>query len=330
MLPGTRSVLVCLFTLASCAAPLGADGSGHKAGAEYSEASENDIHIEIAATSDPESWASGHGLQLMDVAYIDDLAYEMPSGVAATDPPQCDPEWEVCGNQAALLPLVGFIVGRLAIAGVQLVVRRVLAQQATRLVATQIGGRSAVISMSPQTQATIAAGGAATIYTAGRLQADLAAGIQHVQREHAPPMAEPSDGIRDLTGAAAADALLGLACNAGTADPASNCSIFFHYTDSAGFAGISSSGGTLAARNGKVYATWVPYTPSEVQTCAFVGNETTHCGRGTFVVAFRKKSHVQFSPGTQWNELIHYGTLRAPRDIELVWMGPNPFAAFGQ
>jgi hypothetical protein len=128
---------------------------------------------------------------------------------------------------------------------------------------------------------------------------------------------------------AIADSLLSEACGANTPEAAQDdCRLLFHYTNAEGYAGISSHP-EMAIRpdsQGRVFVTWVPYTPSQVvNELVFQGaNE----GKGDYMFAFRINSDVPLRPNPNSMELIHDGTLRLRTRAELVYHGPNPMAVF--
>lgn len=112
------------------------------------------------------------------------------------------------------------------------------------------------------------------------------------------------------------------AANATEADR--DCWTYFRYQSADRLANIVSSQ-AIVASSGRVYLTWLPYSPREAEIALFI-DAPSHRGRGETVIAFRKADvGVTFVPGTQWNELIHYGTLRFGSHIEPIYIGPNPF-----
>ncbi len=56
----------------------------------------------------------------------------------------------------------------------------------------------------------------------------------------------------------------------------------------------------------------------------FIGNRN-YTNKGKFVFEFKIRPGVRIEPGTQINELIHNGSLRFGRDIDLIFSGLNPF-----
>jgi hypothetical protein len=104
-----------------------------------------------------------------------------------------------------------------------------------------------------------------------------------------------------------------------------DCWMYFHYTSAAGFGEISAGGVIRANARNQVFVTWVPYSPSDAETSLFIGSPAYE-GRADYVVVFRKADPgVRFEPGTQWNELVHYGSLRLGSHVEPLYVGPNPF-----
>ncbi|MGH1342486.1 MAG: hypothetical protein ACRBN8_13080 [Nannocystales bacterium] len=127
--------------------------------------------------------------------------------------------------------------------------------------------------------------------------------------------------------AATADELLSEACGANTPDAAiDNCNLFFHYTDAAGYAGISSHPdmAILGDAQNRVFVTWIPFTPSDVRNqLVFQG---ANAGKGDYMFAFRLSADAPLRPDTNSIELVHTGTLRLRTRAELVYAGPNPMA----
>ncbi|MCR9163802.1 MAG: LDL receptor domain-containing protein [bacterium] len=128
---------------------------------------------------------------------------------------------------------------------------------------------------------------------------------------------------------AVAESLLDEACGADSPEAAQDdCRLLFHYTNAEGFAGISSHAemAILPDAQGRVFVTWVPYTPSQVvNELVFQGaNE----GKGDYMFAFRINSDVHLEPNPNTMELIHHGTLRLRTRAEVVYAGPNPMAVF--
>ncbi len=104
-----------------------------------------------------------------------------------------------------------------------------------------------------------------------------------------------------------------------------DCWLFFHYTHERRFNQFLIDGTIRANKDNKVYVTWLPYTPKEGMSALFIDNPD-YKGKTDYVIAFRKKDPgIKFYPGTQWNELLHDGSLRSPRNIEIVYAGKNPF-----
>lgn len=137
----------------------------------------------------------------------------------------------------------------------------------------------------------------------------------------------PAPSEEDAELATAANALLSEACGPNTPESAiDNCNLFFHYTDAAGYAGISShpDQAILGDSSNRVFVTWIPYTPSQVRNeLVFQGD---NAGKGDYVFAFRLNSDVPLRPDTSYIELVHEGTLRLRTRAEIVYAGPNPMA----
>jgi hypothetical protein len=74
---------------------------------------------------------------------------------------------------------------------------------------------------------------------------------------------------------------------------------------------------------GQVFATELQAGPRAAQEALF-GNFPTHAGRGAYVIEFTPKQGVFFRMGKP-GELIHQGTLRFGRQIEINFAGPNPY-----
>jgi hypothetical protein len=98
---------------------------------------------------------------------------------------------------------------------------------------------------------------------------------------------------------------------------------FLHYTDEKGWQGISSSG-LIRAHKKKVFVTQQQLDPQTVEQAVFAGN-SAYAGRGAYVIIFTVREGVVFQPGTQPNELVHFGSLRDGRHIDIVYSGPNQF-----
>ena len=107
-----------------------------------------------------------------------------------------------------------------------------------------------------------------------------------------------------------------------SADDASG-PVLRHYTDRAGYEAILSSQMLRANARGQVFATEAAMGAAEAEQVLFIGART-HAGRGAYVFEFRARSGVLFSPGKP-GELIHRGTLRFGRQLELLFSGPNPY-----
>ena len=99
---------------------------------------------------------------------------------------------------------------------------------------------------------------------------------------------------------------------------------FLHYTDEKGWRGIDSSG-VIRSRQKRVYATMERLNPQTVELALFAGNPA-YSGRGQFVIIFTVREGIIFHPGTQPNELDHFGSLRNGRHIDIVYSGTNHFA----
>ena len=97
-----------------------------------------------------------------------------------------------------------------------------------------------------------------------------------------------------------------------------------HYTDDTGLAGIQESGLIQANANNQVYVTNKALNSRDAFYDLFIG-APTHAGRGDNVIEFTVKGGAELVPGTQPGELIHYGSLRFGRHIEVHYSGPNPY-----
>lgn len=77
-----------------------------------------------------------------------------------------------------------------------------------------------------------------------------------------------------------------------------------------------------ANARGQVFATKAAMSAEQAEQVLFIGS-STHAGRGAYVFEFFAKPGVLFSPG-KTGELIHQGSLRFGRHLELLFSGPNP------
>ena len=149
--------------------------------------------------------------------------------------------------------------------------------------------------------------------------------VYHVE---ALPSSSDEDAERAAQEAQAL-ALLNEACGENTpSDAIDNCNLFFHYTDAAGFAGISGHPDQAILGDGanRVFLTWIPFTPQQVRNeLVFQGN---NAGKGDYVFAFRLDSDVPLRPDTNHIELVHEGTLRLRTRADVVYAGPNPMGVF--
>jgi hypothetical protein len=117
----------------------------------------------------------------------------------------------------------------------------------------------------------------------------------------------------------AASAAKALTTPGGQAPP----TIFRHYTDDAGLEGILNSGVINANDRNQVFATERALSSTDAFNELFIG-APTHAGRGDNVIEFTARPGVAFEPGKP-GELIHYGSLRPGRHIDITYAGPNPY-----
>ncbi|MBV1857250.1 MAG: hypothetical protein KUG77_02485 [Nannocystaceae bacterium] len=114
------------------------------------------------------------------------------------------------------------------------------------------------------------------------------------------------------------------ACSAGNATEAViGCLFYFHYTDQAGLNGIMGSADKviLADGKGRVYMTWIPYSPEDVRTSLVFSGD--NAGKGDYVIAFQLNPDVLVRPGDAPNEVIHEGSLRLGTKASIYYAGTN-------
>lgn len=120
-----------------------------------------------------------------------------------------------------------------------------------------------------------------------------------------------------------AEELLEQSCEApSAARAATDCVMLFHYTNRDGLGKIVASNVILPNAKGWVYATWLPYSPTDVSTGLTF--DPRDDGKGEYVIVFTRRLGVYFVPGEQPNEIKHLGSLRVHRQIDVVYAGPNP------
>ena len=118
--------------------------------------------------------------------------------------------------------------------------------------------------------------------------------------------------------------LIDKACSAANAtDAVKNCLFYFHYTDQAGFNGIMGSADKVIIADGKgrVYMTWIPYSPEDVRTSLVFSGD--NAGKGDYVIAFQLSPDVPVRLGDAPNEVIHDGSLRLGTKASVYYAGPN-------
>jgi hypothetical protein len=96
-----------------------------------------------------------------------------------------------------------------------------------------------------------------------------------------------------------------------------------HYTNEAGFNAIQESKMLIPNAKGQVFATEKALNPVQAFDELFIGTPT-HAGRGEFVIEFTPRQGVTFSPGKP-DEVIHRGTIRFGRHVDVHYAGPNPY-----
>lgn len=84
----------------------------------------------------------------------------------------------------------------------------------------------------------------------------------------------------------------------------------FHYTDKAGAKAIEKSGVIKPDSKGRVFVTKDKVSASDANNALFMGRGGT---KGTHRVEIEFKNGINLKKGTQPNELIHNGSIRAPR-----------------
>lgn len=107
-----------------------------------------------------------------------------------------------------------------------------------------------------------------------------------------------------------------------------NCECnYYHYTDEAGYSGIVNSNYTIRRNSsGLVYVTKYAMNSTQASNNLFMGGYGVYQGKGQYVIQFTMDCNTPLSPGTQPNELIHFGSLRLGRQInKIVYSGVNPF-----
>ena len=81
-----------------------------------------------------------------------------------------------------------------------------------------------------------------------------------------------------------------------------------------------------ANSKGLVYVTITPMSPSDTKNNLFMGGYGEYAEKGEYVMVFNVNCDVNFEPGTQPNELIHFGSLRYGRQItQIIYFGINDF-----
>jgi hypothetical protein len=103
--------------------------------------------------------------------------------------------------------------------------------------------------------------------------------------------------------------------------------IYYYYTDLAGYTDITSRIPITIRANerNQVFVTQMQYGPYDAWIALFIGNQNKR-HNGEYFLEFTLSDGVILTPGTQPNEMIHYGTMRQGREIEFVLRhGPNPF-----
>jgi hypothetical protein len=98
----------------------------------------------------------------------------------------------------------------------------------------------------------------------------------------------------------------------------------YHYTDAQGFTAIFASGVIRANARNMVFVSPMQFSPDEAFYILFIGNPL-YKGKGDYVVQFIPREGTIFVPGTQPSELIHDGSLRNGRNIDISYIGSNPF-----
>jgi RHS repeat-associated protein len=96
-----------------------------------------------------------------------------------------------------------------------------------------------------------------------------------------------------------------------------------HYTNEAGLKAIQESKMLRPNSKGQVFATEKTLNPAQAFDEIFIGADT-HAGRGGFVIEFTPRQGVTFTPGKP-GELIHKGTVRFGRHVDVHYAGPNPY-----
>lgn len=151
------------------------------------------------------------------------------------------------------------------------------------------------------------------------LAAATAIGVYEVTKK------EDTDADADEDADAKALELIEKACSSGNATEAvKNCLFYFHYTDEVGFTGIMGSADKVIKKDdkGRVYMTWLPYSPQDVRTnLVFSGD---NAGKGDYVIAFQLNPDVPIRVGDAPNEVIHDGSLRLGTKATIYYAGPNP------
>ena len=99
---------------------------------------------------------------------------------------------------------------------------------------------------------------------------------------------------------------------------------FYHYTDAAGAESIDSSGVIKPNSRGQVYVTSQQVPANDANSVLFAGNPN-YGSRGSHVVEFKIVDDLPLHPGTQPNELIHYGSLRNGGNVNIISVGENRF-----
>ncbi|MFN8510693.1 MAG: pre-toxin TG domain-containing protein [Deinococcaceae bacterium] len=107
--------------------------------------------------------------------------------------------------------------------------------------------------------------------------------------------------------------------------------ILYHYTDAAGAKAILETGMLLPDSKGRVFLTPDQVPSSYTRDALFAGNPN-YSGKGTHVVIVKvlPETGMNIDPNksTQYNELVHKGTLRNGRQIQIVGAQENKFSQY--
>jgi RHS repeat-associated protein len=103
--------------------------------------------------------------------------------------------------------------------------------------------------------------------------------------------------------------------------------LYYHYTNAAGFKGITSTMNIYPDAKNRVFISNTPFNKADAHQNLFL-NQSTHAGKGDYLIGFSltpdQQANLVFNPGQGAFEYVHYGRLRLSLD-RIKYAGPNPF-----